>query len=130
MGSSYRRIYAYSRVYTCLRSILLAVAPLLRPEAQTTLFLATMSANQIGVLVWPCYRAVSSRAMYSMLGWMIVVNTGSGFLKTSNVRSFFLVDSNLQYAMLGVNLLGLLLVTKVIILTLWHVRQAPRYRCG
>ena len=116
--SSYRRIYAYNKVYTCVRSVLLAAALLLRPEAQTTLFLATVAANQISVLVWPCYRAVSSRAMYSILGWMIICNASSGFLKTSDVHSWFLVDSNLQHGLLGINLIGLLLVVKVMTFSL------------
>ena len=62
------------------------------------------------------YRCSSSRAVHKALGWTAICNIGSGWLLSLGVRSFFLVDSNLQVRVRTCYLRYLLLATCCLLL--------------
>jgi|EP01049_Picozoa_sp_SAG25_P000663 hypothetical protein len=104
--SSFRRRCAFHKAVVCLQRAVLASTVVMPPVAQTSVILAILSAGELSALVRPCYRCLSSGTISAALGWTSVCNAGSGWLKAIGVRSFFLVDSNLQYALIGMNGVG------------------------
>ena len=86
----------------------------MRNESQTTAILCILCGTQLSAIVWPGYRCLSSRVFDNVLGWTSICNIGSGWLLSLDVRSFFLVDSKLQYALLAFNGLGMLLALSVV----------------
>ena len=101
--ASFQRRSVYAKTWQSLSKIVLACTPFLTEAAQTTAILGAVSLEQLSALYWPRYRCTSSRAVHKMLGWAAVFNIGSGWLLSLGIRSFFLVDSHLQYYLMGLN---------------------------
>jgi hypothetical protein len=104
--ASFQRRSVYGKTWQSLSKLVLACAPFFTEAVQTSLILGTVCAEQLSALVWPRYRCTSSRAVHKALGWTAICNIGSGWLLSLGVRSFFLVDSHLQYYLIGLNAVG------------------------
>ena len=106
--ASFQRASAYAKAYSSGGKIVLASTVFMGSGGvgATTAILTVLCLGQLSALVWPRYRCSSSRAVHKTLGWCAICNIGSGWLLSLGVRSFFLVDSHLQYYLIGLNALG------------------------
>ena len=121
--SSFRRVSAYAKTFMALRKLLLAATVFGSPVVQATAILGTISVTQLMMLIWPCYRCSSSRSISQAMGWTLICNIGSGWLKALGIRSFFLVDSNLQYEMIFMNGLGIAIALHQASVAVYAARQ-------
>ena len=101
--ASFQRRSVYAKTWHSLSKLVLACTPFVVEAAQTSIILGAVSVEQLSALVWPRYRCTSSRAVHKMFGWAAICNIGSGWLLSLGIRSFFLVDSHLQYYLIGLN---------------------------
>ena len=106
--ASFQRASAYAKAYSSGGKIVLASTVFMGSGGvgATTAILTVLCLGQLSALVWPRYRCTSSRAVHKALGWTAICNIGSGWLLSLGVRSFFLVDSHLQYYLIGLNAVG------------------------
>ena len=119
----------YAKTWQSLSKLVLASTPFLPAAVQTSMILGVICVEQLSALVWARYRCSSSRAVHKALGWTAICNIGSGWLLSLGVRSFFLVDSHLQYYLIGLNAVGAFFMV-VYMTSAMYLAHRRKPRCG
>ena len=123
--SSFRRAAAWHYLYAVARRWALVGCLFLPHVPRAVAMFGVVAFSQAVLLVWPSYRCSSSARFARWLGWVLTLMAFSGLTRVLEVRSFFLVDTSLQWGLLAVAALGLGASTALVLRSVQHARARP-----